>query len=200
MKGLVFAVLLLCSFAFVLGQESPGEQRAGDLKWLAEKRARHEAAVFGYMRMHVFRLRPGDDLLLALFQYARAVNLRAGVILTCVGSLVQTNIRYANQENGTSLTGHFEIASLVGTLDYQMNTSTGTYFSPGEGHVHISVGDEKGQTVSGHLMPGNIIYTTAEIAIGEPVGGLFVQEYDEFGSGYDELKVFHLTDIEAPPS
>ena len=174
-----------------------------DQAWLAEKRINHEAGVFAYSKTHVFRLRPGEDILASIYKYARALNIKSAVILTCVGSLTRVNIRFANQPNGTALSGHFEIVSLVGTVDYQFQTLGDRSSSPtgfGYGHVHISCGDETGKTYSGHLLEGSIVYTTAEIALSELVGGLFVQELDSAGSGYNELKIFHTDDPSAPAS
>ena len=58
--------------------------------------------------------------------------------------------------------------------------------------MHISVSDENGVTVGGHLLPGNIIYTTAEITMVEMRDALFKRELDDgpSGSGYYELKVY----------
>lgn len=86
--------------------------------------------------------------------------------MTCVGSLTQTNIRYANQPSGAKMTGHFEILSLDGTLG-----ADGL-------HLHISVADSLGRVTGGHLLDENLIYTTAEIVIGESHGHVFAREKD----------------------
>lgn len=98
------------------------------------------------------------------------------MIVTCVGSLVQYNLRYANQKGGHSKTGHFEIVSLVGTL------------SRSAAHLHLSIADETGKTTGGHLLDGNIIYTTAEIGIAELPDLVFERVFDA-ASGYHELFV-----------
>lgn len=92
--------------------------------------------------------------------------ISAGWIMTCVGSLTQTVIRYANQSGTDSLSGHFEIVSLTGTVSVDGN------------HIHIAVSDSTGKTIGGHLMPGNIVYTTAEIVIGETKDLSFIREKD----------------------
>eukprot|EP01038_Epipyxis_sp_PR26KG_P006147 gene6147-8474_t len=171
-----------------------------DRKWYAEKIASKETGIFENSRIHVLRLSPGEDLLESLWRYGRVIDLRAATVVSCVGSLTQTNIRYANQETSTSLQGHFEIVSLVGNIDWQkmLNPETGNMINNSEegyGHIHISVSDEQGVTIGGHLEnSGNIIYTTAEITIVEIVDGLFVRTIDEVskgGSGYKELKVLN---------
>ena len=72
--------------------------------------------------------------------------------------------------------------------------SEGGVSEVGSGHVHISVADGEGVTVGGHLLQGNIVYTTAEITMLEIQDGVFKRELDDGpgGSGYNELKVFKL--------
>ena len=75
---------------------------------------------------YAFRLKPGDDLKAGIEKLIKENNIRAGWIATCVGSLTDYTIRFANQAEGTKGSGHFEIVSLVGTV-----TSTD--------HIFISV-------------------------------------------------------------
>jgi hypothetical protein len=72
-----------------------------------------------------------------------------------VGSLRELNIRPANQKELLHLQGHYEIVSLTGTFADQGKNN----------HIHISVSDSTGNTIGGHLVDGNIIYTTAEIVL-----------------------------------
>ncbi|MGB0033969.1 MAG: PPC domain-containing DNA-binding protein [Candidatus Acidiferrales bacterium] len=146
---------------------------------LTEKLAsRHETAVINHMRVYIFRLRPGDDLLESIQAFARAHHIQAAVVLSGVGSLTQASIRFANQPDTAVSAGHFEIVSLTGTVEQ------------GGEHLHLSVSTEKGETLGGHLMPGCKIYTTAEIALGELQGVRFARETDREGSGWDELKIY----------
>jgi predicted DNA-binding protein with PD1-like motif len=73
------------------------------------------------------RLKPHRDLKKELMTLAVKEKIKAGFITTCVGSLEQMNLRYANQSTGTSWQGHFEIISLVGT------------FNETAAHLHLSV-------------------------------------------------------------
>ena len=115
---------------------------------------------------HPIRLKPGQDLLSSIAAYVKDHDIRAGWIATCAGSLTQVNLRYANQPGGTVLTGHFEIVSLTGTV-----SSNGC-------HLHMSVADSTGYTRGGHLMEGNIIYTTAELVIVQSPAHVFTREED----------------------
>ena len=125
---------------------------------------------------HAFRLAPGDDLKQGLLASAGRFELQAAAIVTCVGSLTDVRLRFANQPDGATRTGHFEIVSLVGTL------------SATSCHVHLCVADEAGATLGGHLLDGCRVYTTAEIVVAELTGLSFARETDPT-YGYAELVV-----------
>ncbi len=127
-------------------------------------------------RFHAFRLKPHRDIKEAITTFAKEQKIKAGAIVSCVGSLEQYNIRFANQPEGTFQKGFFEIVSLTGTFDE--NTS----------HIHISVSDGNGNTIGGHLMNNNLVYTTAEIVLVEITDIEFVREIDAT-YGYQELVV-----------
>jgi predicted DNA-binding protein with PD1-like motif len=104
--------------------------------------------------VYVFRLKPGDDLRQNIEAFVKEKNITAGWINTCVGSLTHYTIRFANQQEGNSNSGHFEIVGLTGTVS--VNGS----------HLHICISDSTGKTIGGHLLEGCKIFTTAEIVIG----------------------------------
>jgi predicted DNA-binding protein with PD1-like motif len=135
-----------------------------------------EAAESAGLKTYALRLRPGQDLRVELERFAKAKGLRAGLILTAVGSLRKASLRLANQSDATSYDDKFEIVSLVGTL------------SPDGAHLHLSVSDGAGKTIGGHLVEGCTIYTTAEIVIGELKGLRFTREQDA-QTGYKELRI-----------
>ncbi|HEX3366784.1 PPC domain-containing DNA-binding protein [Phenylobacterium sp.] len=132
------------------------------------------------MQAHAFRLTPGTDLKEALERITDAHALRAGCVLTCVGSLSQARLRMpgaAGEEDlFTTFAGPMEIVSLVGTL------------GPDGLHVHISLSGRDGVCVGGHLVRGCIVHTTAELVIGELPQVEFRRVQDE-ETGYLELSV-----------
>ena len=128
---------------------------------------------------HAFRLKPGKELKQSIDSFVKIKNIQAGWIATCVGSLTEYNIRFANQEKGYSDKGHFEIVSLVGTLS--VNGS----------HIHLSIADSTGKTIGGHLLDGCKVYTTAKIVIGESEDLIFTREKDG-ASLWKELKVLKV--------
>ncbi len=97
---------------------------------------------------------PGEDALLALKRKIEQHSLQAAFIASSVGSLTHVALRFAGQENTFHTTGKFEIVSLIGTLD-----------ANGE-HLHLSVSDEEGKVLGGHMMPGCTVRTTLELIIG----------------------------------
>ena len=106
-------------------------------------------------KVYALRLHPGDDLKIKLSEFVKENKIKAGYIITCVGSLSKVTLRLANRNETQTWKENFEITSLTGTL------------SPDGNHLHISVADKEGVTIGGHLMDGSIISTTAEIIIGE---------------------------------
>lgn len=133
------------------------------------------------IKIHAIRLKPGQDLRKEIEAFAQQENIQAGWILTGAGSLTQLHLRFANQPNGTRASGHFEIVSLVGTI------------SINGCHLHLSISDVTGQTTGGHLLFENVIYTTAEIIIGESKAHVFTREKDE-STGWMELRIETLND------
>lgn len=115
---------------------------------------------------YAIRLKPGDDLKKSLQEFVNSKCIEAGWVAACVGSLTNISIRFANVPTGTKKSGHFEIVSLSGTL------------STNGSHLHVSVSDGDGVTTGGHLLDGNIIYTTAEIVIQSAPALQFFREED----------------------
>ena len=128
------------------------------------------------LKIHASRLKPNQDLKQEIEAFVKKEHIEAGWIMTCVGSLTQTNLRYANQPEGTKSNGHFEIVSLVGTVS--VNGS----------HIHLSMSDSLGVTKGGHLLYQNLIYTTAEIVIGESKNYVFTREKDG-STPWEELQI-----------
>lgn len=128
------------------------------------------------MRVEVVRLTPGVDLRGSLAELVEARAIEAGLLLTCVGSLSRACLRLAGASEVRTYEGPFEIVSLVGTL-----AKAGL-------HLHLALADREGVVIGGHLMPGCIVHTTAELAIGICPGLRFAR-LDDPASGYKELVV-----------
>jgi len=133
------------------------------------------------LTVHPMRLKPGTELRSALLRYVEENNLRAPFVMTCCGSLTKATLRMASHTPADGMNKvitydeHFEICSLVGTLS-------------SSGHLHIVLGREDGTSVAGHVVGDLIVFTTAEVVIGECQGATFLREHDP-ATGFDELKV-----------
>ena len=128
-------------------------------------------------KVYALRLHPGDDLKIKLSEFVKENKIKAGYIITCVGSLSKVTLRLANRNETQTWKENFEITSLTGTL------------SPDGNHLRISVADKEGVTIGGHLMDGSIISTTAEIIIGEAPDLIFRRELDSVTT-LKELKIY----------
>ncbi len=122
-----------------------------------------------------FRLTKGMDLKGEIEKYSIDNNI-SGVVISSVGCLNKLVIRLADGESILEKDGSFEIVSITGTL------------SPNGVHIHISVSDEFGNTIGGHLKNGCIVNTTAEVCLIIFDNIKFNREFDET-TGYDELVV-----------
>ena len=122
-----------------------------------------------------FRLTKGMDLKKEIEKYTMD-NKISGIILCCVGSLDKLVIRLADGKTILEKEDNFEIVSTTGTL------------SPDGVHIHISVSDNKGNTIGGHLKDGCIVNTTAEVCLLTFENIKFNREFDK-ATGYDELVI-----------
>jgi uncharacterized protein len=128
------------------------------------------------MKTYALRLHPHQDLKAELIRFSKDHDLQAGIVLTCVGSLEKTALRMAGQDRIQTWDEKMEILSLVGTL-----SADGL-------HLHLAVANGEGQTYGGHLVEGCLIYTTAEIALGDLTDLRFIRAIDP-ETGYKELEV-----------
>ncbi|HIK55792.1 MAG TPA: DUF296 domain-containing protein [Synechococcales cyanobacterium M55_K2018_004] len=122
------------------------------------------------------RLHPQQDLRVELDQWVQQEGWEAACVVTCVGSLTRAALRFAAQEEATVLEGRFEIVSLVGVMSVHGS------------HYHMAIADSTGRVLGGHVLPGCLIYTTAEIVIGVLPGLSFRREFDA-ETGYRELVI-----------
>jgi predicted DNA-binding protein with PD1-like motif len=128
------------------------------------------------MRVHALRLLPGADVKRSIEGYVRSHDIRAGWVLTCVGSLSEAVLRMPGAREFLTLRRDFEVVSVEGTL------------SPDGCHLHASVSDRTGTVFGGHLSAGCIVRTTCELVLGEALTLEFSREHDE-RTGFDELVV-----------
>lgn len=124
------------------------------------------AAVEPTFAMHALRLKPGDDLLLAIQRFVDDRGIEAGWVAACAGSLTDWTLRFADKPDGATAAGRFEIVALSGTV------------SKHGSHLHLAVSDGEGRTTGGHLLAGCRVYTTAEVVLGEARDLVFTRAVD----------------------
>lgn len=122
------------------------------------------------------RLRRGDDLLLEIERLAREESIAAGVVLSAVGCVSRAVLRDASGVDVQSGTEDVEIVSLMGTV------------SEHGSHLHASLAHRDLSVFGGHLRPGCLVNTTAEIVLAELPDTVFTRERDE-ATGYEELAI-----------
>jgi len=128
------------------------------------------------MKTLPLRLNPGDDLRAALDAALAALGAEAAFVLAGIGSLREARVRLAGREAPHHVVGDLEILTLAGTL------------GAGGSHLHASLADADGHVLGGHVAPGCIVRTTAEILLAVLDDVAFTREPDP-ATGYAELAI-----------
>jgi hypothetical protein len=144
----------------------PDEQLCVMMK---EIRKRKESLMY-----HCFRLQRGQDLYQEIKNYAIEHHIAAGTVISGVGCVYRWELRDASGVRVRSAEEEVEILSLMGTV------------SEHGCHLHASFGREDLSAFGGHLRPGCLVNTTAEIVLLELEDYSFTREPDA-QTGYDEL-------------
>jgi len=129
------------------------------------------------MKTMPLRLSPGDDLRAALAAAMTAAGAEAAFVLAGIGSLREARLRFAGRDPLHHAVGDLEILTLSGTL------------GAGGAHLHASLADADGRVLGGHVAPGCIVRTTAEVLLALLDDVRFTREPDA-ATGYAELQVW----------
>lgn len=127
------------------------------------------------MKEFATRLKCGDDLLTKIEEIACNNNINTAIILSAVGSISKIKIRLAKAIKYLEVEENFEIVSLTGTV------------SCGKAHLHISLSDEIGNVIGGHLCSGTIINTTCELVLGILEEYESIRKFDD-STSYNEIE------------
>lgn len=122
------------------------------------------------------RLLPGQDLRAAIAAVPAAHGLQAGFVLQGIGSLSVAQLRLAGASSATEIRGELEILTLAGST------------SPDGAHLHMALSDADGRVMGGHVAPGCLIRTTAEILLVLLPHHQFSRPFDPV-TGYAELAI-----------
>lgn len=128
--------------------------------------------------MHALPLRisAGADLRAALAAVPALHGVDAAFVLQGIGSLSVACLRYAGRPELDALRGDLEILTLAGSL------------GPDGPHLHIAVADAAGRLSGGHMGPGCLVRTTAEVLVALLPQHRFSRAHDP-ATGYQELFV-----------
>ncbi len=128
------------------------------------------------MKTLPLRLHPGDDLRGALESALAEHGAAAAFVVAGIGSLREARLRFAGRDALAHTVGDLEILTLSGTL------------GAGGSHLHASLSDAEGRVSGGHVAPGCIVRTTAEILLAVLDDVAFAREPDA-ATGYPELVI-----------
>ncbi len=134
-----------------------------------------------FKKIHVFRIKPKQYLLESIQRFCKKNNITSGIIIGIIGSLEKASLNYiktlpANYIN-KRFEGPLEIVSGQGSIaNHEGKTIV---------HIHLTISNENGAN-AGHLAKGSIVFSTAEVVIGELEEQL-QREKDDY-TGLLELK------------
>ena len=128
------------------------------------------------MKTLPLRFRPGDDLRAALEAALAEHGAAAAFVVAGIGSLREARLRFAGRDAPDHTVGDLEILTLAGTL------------GAGGAHLHACLSDADGRVFGGHVAPGCIVRTTAEILLAVLDDVAFAREPDP-ATGYAELVI-----------
>ena len=125
--------------------------------------------------VHFLRLIKNEDVLKSIIEYCKEKKLMSGAIYG-LGAVSKASLGYYDLDTKTYLENKFdfnaEILSCTGNIS--KNEETDDYIP----HIHMIIGDIKGNTFGGHVLPGTIISVTGEFTILE-INSTITRKKDE---------------------
>lgn len=119
------------------------------------------------------RLKKGEDLLAELKRVCKENDITRGSVQV-IGALTQANLGYYHQDKreyeSFKFDQHLEILGGIGNVSFLDDD----LFI----HMHLTLSDDKCQTLGGHAMEGNLIFA-AEAIVTEIPGDKLTRVYDE---------------------
>ncbi|MCJ7515639.1 MAG: DNA-binding protein [Dehalococcoidia bacterium] len=114
-----------------------------------------------FKKIHVFRVKPGQELLDSISRYCQENGVLSGVIIGIIGSLENAKLNFLKSLPGkydsVDYNGPLEIVCAQGTIALKDDTIII--------HIHIQL---SGQDIcSGGHLAGATIFSTAEVTVGE---------------------------------
>ncbi|MFC1914327.1 PPC domain-containing DNA-binding protein [Chloroflexota bacterium] len=114
-----------------------------------------------FKKVHVFRVKPGEELVAAVSAYCRERAVTSGIIMGTIGSASKATITFLE-----ALPGHYTPRELSGPLEIvAAQGSVALLKGKTIVHIHIQLASREG-CWGGHLASATV-FSTAEVAIGE---------------------------------
>jgi predicted DNA-binding protein with PD1-like motif len=132
-----------------------------------------------FKKLHVFRIKPGEELLDGVESYCREHNITSGIVTGIIGSAQKVRLHFLKE-----LPGKYEAADYTGPLEI-VGAQGSIALRDDELiiHIHMLI-SSKDICRGGHLAEAEIL-TTAEVTIGE-LDYQLQRYFDEY-TGLNEL-------------
>lgn len=114
-----------------------------------------------FKKVHVFRVKPGQELLGEITRYCREHNISSGVVIGIIGSVERARLNFL-----TELPGKYESVDYSGPLE--IVCAQGSVAQQSDRpiiHIHIQL-SRQDICRGGHLAEATV-FSTAEVVIGE---------------------------------
>ena len=124
--------------------------------------------------MHaVYRLEHDSDLLQAIEDAARAKRMSTGMF-TVIGSVKRACIGYYDQQRKEYLKKELDQPLEIACCNGNISSREGEIMA----HAHITLADDQGRCLAGHLMPGTIVFA-GELYLQELRGQVLTRVHDD---------------------
>lgn len=133
-----------------------------------------------FRNIHVFRVKPQQELLSEITRHCNEQQLRSGVVIGLIGSVENAKLNFLK-----ALPGKYETESYDGPLE--IVCAQGSVVLKGENiivHIHIQLSSQE-SCWGGHLVEAQV-FSTAEVVIGELDYPLY--RYSDEYTGLNELQ------------
>ena len=114
-----------------------------------------------FKKIHVFRVKPGQELLDSISRYCQDNSISSGVIIGIIGSVENAKLNFLKALPGkydsVDFNGPLEIVCAQGSIALKNDTLIV--------HIHIQLSGE--DICSGGHLAGATIFSTAEVTLGE---------------------------------
>jgi len=129
----------------------------------------------------MIRVVPGSDVIEGIEEACRKLDIKAGAVISCIGSLQGASVLVAVPLNNKIGAGYSEPIKLEGPLE--LLSGQGTIGQDEEGaitvHLHGVVSDREGGLHGGHFVRGeNPVLITCEMLLARIEGIPIVRDYD----------------------